>query len=1061
MNNKITRRIVWLLTVLLPLSVLCAEAVESDDTLFVCLSNGHVDAFPMQYVRSIDTSSPYSTTLTLIDDKVVTYSRSEYDSLSNFGPAMPTFTSFKFNDKFNEQLTEDFEGDIMGNTILVDVMAIGKNLTPSFKTSDSKARVYVNGQEQTSKESRQRFADDLTYTVSLPGSRVLTRRTISEEVWTNPQDEGWVDIALTPDMLSTNMPSNRPEEEGLFTLLDGNPSTYFQSTWGTGAYTQKSEYAYIDIALPYSLKEFKFQIQGREINNYNATEIEVYTATKNGEWNLNKRITTADGLPTGAGGQIFTSAAISCGKDIDKVRLRVTNAEHSKIQSDGFVLYYISWAELRIQEYHASDEEPQLISPAVYSYEMLPFGNNYNVHVHWLAEEVNTVPCIEIWTDNGRMPDHNKGNKTADKLLWQPASFKLTGYGMYEDMEERILIKGRGNSSWAGTTGKSPYNLKFEEKKKPFGLTGGKHWVLLANRQTNSMLTNAIGQKAARIVDATCANHIIPVDLYINGDYRGSYNFTEKVGISNNSVDIDEYTGVLIELDSYFDETYRFSSSPIGQPVNIKDPDLTSEPFASQASKRFNEIKNDFNSFCKAIFNNNGYESMMDVESFARFLMINDLILNYEIAHPKSTYIFKEEVGNPDSRYFFGPIWDLDYGYGYENAGSYYLSSAKASIFAKTGSNWVGTNFFKPLLQNSDIVKKEYYRVWYNFANKGGLEELIDYIQDYFDFAEPSLVKNASRWGDGSNYGATLPNARKWLTERTNYIMDNIEVYDLDEPLMHRYGDTNGDGQLTAADVVCLLNYILGIDDENFDISHGDLDNNGEITVNDLVLDIQAVISAGGLATPRRQEAATTQFMLSDFEAILGQECTTDVALSAITDEDGFTDFPEAFAACEFTVMLPEGMSFVRATTAPGYSIMSQVTDDRRTRLLLYAPDGRPLMLDETLIHLTLLPNEVSDGSNRRITLTQANIVTPDGDEQRIHSASAAFALTTGLGCTHCSFSVTGGDILTVYALEDVNINVYATDGRLVKSFDTSSGTTQIALPSGVYVVNGKKVIIN
>lgn len=1047
------KRFASLLATLLPLTAIGVQAEESQDTLFVYLANGHVDGYPMPYIHHIDTSSPYATTLILIDSQEVTYKRAEYDSLSYHGPKKPVFTSFKFNDKFNDQLTEDVEGVIEAHTITLDVAAIGKNLTPSFKTDTDKAHVYVDGTEQISKESRRRFADDVTYTVAVPGYQVFSRRTVSEAVWSDPEDAGWVNTPLEPDMLSTNMPSNHPDEEGLFTLLDGDPTTFFQSTWGTGAYTQKSEYAYIDIALPYSLKQFRIHLQGRDITSYNATEIEVYTKSKHSDWTLTKRLTAADGLPTGNGGQLYDSPAISCKKEVDFIRLRVTKAEHSKTQSDGFVLYYISWAELRIQEYHESQEEPHIITPAVYSYEMLPYGNDYKVHVHWLSDELTDVSRIDIWTDNGRMPDHNKSSKAADKKMWQGATFKLTGNGLYEDMEETILIKGRGNSSWAGTTGKSPYNIKFSEKQKPFGLTGGKNWVLLANRQTNSMLTNAIGHKAARLVDATAAHHIIPIDLYINDDYRGSYNFTEKVGISNNSVDIDENTGVLIELDSYFDETYRFNSAPLNQPINIKAPDLTEEPFVSEASAYFAEYRNDFNAFCKAIYDNSGYEYMMDVESFARFLMVNDLILNYEIDHPKSTYVFKEEVGNPDSKYYFGPIWDLDWGYGYEDAGSYYLSGAKSSIFAKTGGGWVGTNFFKPLLQNSDIVKKEYYRVWYNFAYNGGLEELLDYIQDYYDYAAPSLKKNASRWGDGSNYEATLPNARKWLTDRTNYIMEHIQAYDLDDPVSYRYGDVNGDGQLTAADVVALLNYILEIDDEDFDATRADMDRNGEITVNDLVLDIQTVMLAGAMATPLRQGAATTQFVLSDFDAVLGEESTTDIALTPLPDME------DSFSACEFTAILPEGITFVRASATPGYSVSTQPLDGRRTRLLIYAPDGSNLPMDDTLVQLTVRADEVCD-DNRRLTLTQANIVTPEGDEQRIHTASTTFSLTTGLDNTLCSFSVRGGNVLTVYALEAMSLEIYSADGRRIMTLDVPAGTTETALPSGVYIVNGQKVII-
>ena len=52
--------------------------------------------------------------------------------------------------------------------------------------------------------------------------------------------------------------------------------------------------------------------------------------------------------------------------------------------------------------------------------------------------------------------------------------------------------------------------------------------------------------KAACLVGTAGANHIVPVELYMNGEYRGSYNFTEKVGFSNNSIDLDDETGAAL-----------------------------------------------------------------------------------------------------------------------------------------------------------------------------------------------------------------------------------------------------------------------------------------------------------------------------------------------------------------------------------------------------------------------------------------------------------------------------------------------------------------------------------
>ena len=415
------------------------------------------------------------------------------------------------------------------------------------------------------------------------------------------------------------------------------------------------------------------------------------------------------------------------------------------------------------------------------SMDLMPYGRDYTVSIGFLTESAGEVPRIDIDIDGGRT--------VTSRSTYLHANFHLYGNGVYDDLEDSVWIKGRGNTSWGWP--KKPYRLKFDEKVKPFGLTKGKSWVLLSNYQTNSMMTNAIGMKAARLAGAAGANHIIPVDLYINGEYRGSYNFTEKVGISNNSIDIDEETSVLLELDQYYDEKYRFSSSVYALPVNVKDPDLTEEPFKSRAAELYDLYRDDFNNFSKAIYKKDNFEEMMDVEAFARFLMVNDLILNLEICHPKSTYVYKENVGQEGSKYVFGPVWDLDWGFGYENHSSYYQGSSTYKLFGKDGSFGNGTSFFSAIFRNSEQVRKAYYYTWYYFM-QNSYQELIDYVQDYCDYANPSFVNNSWLWGDGYNYPHTLANIRSWLDKRTSWMMSTIETFPLDDPA-NAIGDVTPD----------------------------------------------------------------------------------------------------------------------------------------------------------------------------------------------------------------------------------------------------------------------------
>ena len=62
---------------------------------------------------------------------------------------------------------------------------------------------------------------------------------------------------------------------------------------------------------------------------------------------------------------------------------------------------------------------------------------------------------------------------------------------------------------------------------------------------------------------------------------------------------------------------------------------------------------------------------------------------------------------------------------------------------------------------------------------QGGLDELIEYCDDYFNYANPSFIHNAQMWGDGNNYSNNKENAKKWLRQRANYIYSKLTPYDL------------------------------------------------------------------------------------------------------------------------------------------------------------------------------------------------------------------------------------------------------------------------------------------
>ena len=263
------------------------------------------------------------------------------------------------------------------------------------------------------------------------------------------------------------------------------------------------------------------------------------------------------------------------------------------------------------------------------------------------------------------------------------------------------------------------------------------------------------------------------MELYINGQYRGSYNFTEKVGFSNNSIDLDdEENAVLLELDTYYDETYKFRSNPYSLPVNIKEPDFSE----GQSNLTLADVMADFNKAMSQLKNGNTDEAF-DLEYLARFLMVSELIENYELMHPKSTFLYKENLKD-GSKDIFGPVWDLDWAFGYELTRNYCRSEQMADYFTRVRmevSPWA--HDLRYLNKKLDRI---YYKVWTQFMTYG-LSELLDFCEEYYAFARPSFENNQQIWNDGANYEAFASNARNWLEQRANYVYGHLTSYDLTE----------------------------------------------------------------------------------------------------------------------------------------------------------------------------------------------------------------------------------------------------------------------------------------
>ena len=1016
------KRLLLLLSLIFGLQI--SLLAEQQKPLYIYLSNGGLDIFPVEVYKAYEENDS-GLKITLVNDSVVVYSASEVDSLGA-APNLPEFTSFKFNNKYNDQVFVDVEANVTPDAVTATVGAIGKRLTPSFQLSSPTAKAYVNGVEQVSKVSRLRFDKTVTYVLTDSKARELQYRKIQDEMWSAPEVKyKQTPIALTEEMLSTNAPTNTVSET-LGKMLDGNIKTIFHSTWGNGEHKPLplDESPYIDIALPEEISHFSFEYVTRpDAANKCPSEFSVQVSSDGGvTWTEVKKLTTADGLPTNGYSLRYTSPIISAEKPFDRVRLEMTKATYKN---------YLCLAELVLTKAEiVSITESELLQPAIYAMTWMPSGRKVAVDVEWLTDKATQVPRIDINIEGGKMP--------ADRETYLRAYITIDGAGVFPSMQDSVNIRGRGNSSWAGETGKSPYRLKFDSSVKPFGLTKGKSWVLLANRQTGSMLSNAMAMKVAAMIETAGANRIIPVELYMNGNYRGSYNFTQQCGFSNNSIDLeDETNAARLELDTYYDETYRFTTSAYSLPVNVKDPDLSEY---ADPNAQFTLIKNDFNNLTNTLRSGgSAYENLVDVDMLARFLLVNELVMNLELRHPKSCHLYKEDLLALHSKYVFGPVWDFDWAYGYENNGQYCSSHPEVNYYDYfTSQN--GAQFFKALRWNSEQVKRASYAEWKDFV-ENHLDELIEYVDDYYAYAKPSILHNVQKWSDGNNYEPIVERTKDWLRRRAEYSFGILTPYNLDTPLPITVGDVNQDGYITVADMVCVVNHLLQRENETFDFQQADVDNNTDVTINDLVHLVSLVMN--------QSVSATRQMQLTPAEATvkLSPFAVEEDEASATADLH-FEILEGAYSATQFDVVVPAEMQvshLVLPASLDGFSHRLEQLDDTRYRIIVYSPAGALLPVSEMAIALHLSPLATVPADKCVLSIDNAVLTNSVGEDCRVRPSSVRFQFGEATPVQQ-----------VVAPAQPQAMDIYDASGRLIKQGAKSLD----GLQHGVYIINGKKVIL-
>lgn len=343
------------------------------------------------------------------------------------------------------------------------------------------------------------------------------------------------------------------------------------------------------------------------------------------------------------------------------------------------------------------------------------------------TSEETGLPRVYITTPNG------VGINSKDVYV-EDGNLRIFDKNGELDLNILSDFKGRGNSTWMMP--KKPYAIKLSSKAEVMGMPKHKRWVLLANWVDRTLLRNDVAFEIARKCPALpWTPRGLFVELYLNGKHRGNYYLCEHIKIDKNRVNIDEIDeetpetdmsgGYLLEFDTYSDaEINYFYTKHNNLPVTIKEPD--EDVITSWEHPAYTYIQNYVNSVEEAMKSGDysEIESLIDVESYAEWWLLNNLIGNLEPAHPKSCYMYKKRNG----KLYAGPAWDFDC--------ATFIPGRKGALI--TGSLWYGYLF------KHDSFKSLVKERW--LALKPEFEKVFAYIDEKAEYIRESNEINLKMW---------------------------------------------------------------------------------------------------------------------------------------------------------------------------------------------------------------------------------------------------------------------------------------------------------------------------
>ena len=432
-----------------------------------------------------------------------------------------------------------------------------------------------------------------------------------------------------------------------------------------------------------------------------------------------------------------------------------------------------------------------------------------------------------VWVESSQ----DKSNKATGTMVMQ----KADGTVVYDDALTQI--KGRGNSTWKAD--KKPYQIKLASKTDLLE-TGNKDnksktWVLLANYYDPALLRNTLMLNLGSALGMEAGIESTHVDLYYDGEYRGSYLLAEKVELGDGRVNITDleevnetanpevdieafpisvattangatYTycegmtspeditgGYLLEMDlgvrAVEEVSYFYTKR--GEYVVVKSPEYASKEEMEYIATLYQEYED-------AVYNGGvhpetgkAYTDYVDLKSTVQYYLVNEFSKNRDAFH-SSTYLYKEAGSDVMT---MGPLWDYDLCLG-KGGGESLMED-----MLPEGISVAASGFGAALMKLEDfraaakeMYENEFYPLILNVmlgdmdaVSQDGSLRALDY---YAAQIAGAAQCNALLWGTDEEWAASVEYLNDFMGRRLEWLKEHFDQMSAESDLtMSKYID--------------------------------------------------------------------------------------------------------------------------------------------------------------------------------------------------------------------------------------------------------------------------------